>query len=1309
MKYLLILLILISPAFALQYDIIQENESGFHLRISDDSEFHWDLNKNYPDAPSYFSLGNANLIPISNSLSIPYWSFPLALPSPQKPQVQISNITTEELRLDQKLDDNDTQIINAKPTADIVDIGFFRFNPAGDLVIFPVRIISNQRIRIIRSLDIIITYPKQLSVPSNSIPLKTKTNEIGNYPFLNRKFAYKWQFRPKRTLSKPTSFPPGKWFKITVREDGIYDISLQDLKDAGFSEPNININRIFLYSNSTGGREIDDTPGIDTLNNLVENSRTIDGGLDGYLDSGDNIRFYGRASSGVDANSFGTLNYHRNSYSNYNYYWVLISDSPDSPKSMQTVVSSNPSADTTVTKYERVQRHEVESVNYLRSGKDWYGEKFNGSGSNVSVIFQIPEPGDDDPPGYNYPVDLEVKTRGVTNEVSHYYKLYLNNNFLSSWSTGNFYIATTKLNISMDPGSINILKLNYTCSVAAGQAHLDYAQITYQCPLKPRGAGMDFWGPASSGAVEYSLSDISLLSPVVYDITDWRNVKIQTTPDVQTDNEIIFRAYNDIADRSHFLITDVEHHKSPEKIEKIDPQWDIIRRPDISAQYVIITVEEFQDAANDLAQLYSRDIREEDRLSTIVVFQDQILREFNADIVDPHAIRQFLTYTFRNWTPPLPEYVLLLGDGTFDYRHIESEKGDIVMTYQVEPPSQSGNGFNSYSADTRFVYINGPDKKMDMAIGRINARTADEAQAVVDKIRNYTLDPIYGEWRSTVTLVADDPERPHSNEKYHINDSESYIFKHLPGSIDVKKVYLLEYPEIQDASTYGVKKPDATAALLKQIEKGTTIINYMGHGSPTVWTQEHILDMNRDMGNIKSGMKLPFWIAATCSWGQFDDITGTCMPEALVIEPENGAIAALAPTRATYPGSNRAYINSWIMKWFNPDGANRISLGKLLREVSCSGSGINENNEKYMLFGDPALYLALPYKKVKFDRLDTDTLKTLSNIQVSGMIDENNGSNFNGEGILKLFDSERLVTRHYTDSNKKPQSLSYLIPGEALFNGLINISNGEFSSKFFIPKDLNYANRHGKITVYGWNPGTGDEIGGFYDYLYFAGSDSVFVDTTGPTIKIGFTNIDFRNGDIVTPESQFEIAISDPHGINIAGKMGHDITLTIDDDKTASYRITEYFSYDTNSDTSGTITISMPELSPGEHKSSITAWDNANNSTTTACIFNLLASSDFKLENVVNYPNPFGKMTDIVFYITHSSKIECSIYTVRGLKIKTIDTDQLYMPGFNSIHWNGTDDFGDKVAKGIYIYKIKATSIESDEKDHFIGKMVKAG
>ncbi|HCL00722.1 MAG TPA: hypothetical protein DHW42_11540, partial [Candidatus Marinimicrobia bacterium] len=343
----------------------------------------------------------------------------------------------------------------------------------------------------------------------------------------------------------------------------------------------------------------------------------------------------------------------------------------------------------------------------------------------------------------------------------------------------------------------------------------------------------------------------------------------------------------------------------------------------------------------------------------------------------------------------------------------------------------------------------------------------------------------------------------------------------------------------------------------------------------------------------------------------------------------------------------------------------------------------------------------------KFDPPESDTLKTLSNITVNGSVSGAKTSQFSGTGIVKLYDSERYVTRYYTNRNKETKAMSYLLPGDVLFKGKVEINAGQFSSRFFVPKDISYANRSGKISVYGWDPEAGEEIGGYYEPLYFAGSEAVF-DTIGPKVNLGFTDIDFRDGDVVTPRSQFEITISDPRGINIAGKMGHDIVLMLDNDLSSSYKLTEYFSYDTNSDTSGKIIWPVPKLSPGKHNAAVTAWDNGNNSTTTECDFNLLISEDFKLIQVVNFPNPFKGTTDITYNITDAAKIECSIYTVRGLRIKTISSD-MQMPGFNTIHWNGKDDFGDTVAKGIYIYKIKAVSVESGQKEHFIGKMVKVG
>jgi len=1308
LKYLkttAVTLLLSSLLVAYQTTIIQEEENGLVLNISDSSKPEW--RRFGTDLEPIFAihLGVADIVEISSSLSIPYWSVALALPAPKAPTVRISNIKTEIIKLDHLLSEKDIRVINSKPTSEIVDIGYYRFNPVGELVIYPIRAINSEQISVVRSMDISVNYSGQSMQKSTAV--SQKIIETISRAFVNKKYLPTWQTPPRRSLAKPLSYPSGKWFRITVTDNGIYKISHQELVSTGMTNQSIDNDRIFLYSNGTGGREIDNTPGIDVIDNLLANSRKIDGGEDGKFDSGNTIVFYGRASSGVDADINGSLNFNRNAYSNVNYYWLLIADAAGSPKTMQTTSASSADADLLVSKYEKIDRHELELTNFLRSGKAWYGEKFASSGANISVIFQIPEKADDDQD--SFPAELSIKARGANNETTHYYKMYLNGATvpIASWSTSNWYVSSKQVGISLEPGLPNIIKMNYTASNSSGQAHLDFLQIRYEAPLKPAGEKLDFWGPANTGIIEYNLSDIGFSNPEIFDITDWKDVKILNVVS-QTTDELQFKSYNDEITRSHYLLTQSSEYLSINKISLIEnPQWNTLRNPDISAQYVIITNEKFSDAAQDLAQLYSQDVKSADRLSTIIVSQNQILREFNADIVDPHAIRQFLAYALHNWVVP-PEYVLLLGDGTFDYRHIESETGDLVMTYQVEETGGSGNaGFASYATDMRFTYINGNDKKMDLAIGRINARTASEAQTVVDKIRSYTLEPIYGDWRSRITLVADDPERPLTNETYHITDTENSIAGYLPKTFDVKKLYLLEYPEIQDASSYGVKKPDATVDLLKQIEDGTVLINYFGHGSPTVWAQEYILEMNRDLGRINTGMKLPFWIAGTCSWGQFDDISGSCFPEALVLEPKDGGIAALAATRATYGAYNAGFVNSWIVNLLNNKTANRIRLGEVLQIISCNGSGINENNEKYVLFGDPALYLAMPSEQVTVNKLASDTLKTLSNIQLNGNVD-NSSLSFQGNGLVKLFDSERSVTRYWIDKYNNERSMSYTLPGEILFNGQVKITEGQFSSRFFIPKDLNYAGSSGKITITGWNDETAAEVGGYYAPIFYSGSESV-LDTTGPEIEIGFVNLSFKNGDVVSPGNEFEIAIRDPLGINIAGQMGHDISFVFDNDENQSYISTEYFTYDTDSDSSGTVIFQMPELAAGEHSVSVTAWDNGNNSSTITGIFNLLSSTDFALERVVNFPNPFAKTTDITFQLTHPATVICTIYTVRGLKIRTLESNQIFLPGFNSLYWNGEDDFGDTVAKGIYIYKIKARSSESKEKDDYIGKMVKAG
>jgi len=77
-----------------------------------------------------------------------------------------------------------------------------------------------------------------------------------------------------------------------------------------------------------------------------------------------------------------------------------------------------------------------------------------------------------------------------------------------------------------------------------------------------------------------------------------------------------------------------------------------------------------------------------------------------------------------------------------------------------------------------------------------------------------------------------------------------------------------------------------------------------------------------------------------------------------------------------------------------------------------------------------------------------------------------------------------------------------------------------------------------------------------------------------------------------------------------------------------------------------------------------------------------------KISQFSNHPNPFNPTTTIEFSILNDSKIEISIFNIKGQKIKTL-TQNEFTKGSHSIIWNGDDEFNKRVSSGIYFYKLK--------------------
>lgn len=193
-----------------------------------------------------------------------------------------------------------------------------------------------------------------------------------------------------------------------------------------------------------------------------------------------------------------------------------------------------------------------------------------------------------------------------------------------------------------------------------------------------------------------------------------------------------------------------------------------------------------------------------------------------------------------------------------------------------------------------------------------------------------------------------------------------------------------------------------------------------------------------------------------------------------------------------------------------------------------------------------------------------------------------------------------------------------------------------------------------------------------------------------------------RSGDQFGENENLVIRISDPTGINITGEKGHEILLT-DINSGSVHNITEGFIYDINSISTGTY-IQTIEAGEKEISLKITAWDNANNPSEQNLFLSISPLNDLQFRYVLNYPNPFSESTKFTFEITQAARISVNIYTLEGRRIRSIDS-QNFPVGFHFINWNGKDKYGNNLANGVYLYRLKA---ENEEKTvDFIGRMAK--
>jgi hypothetical protein len=1077
---------------------------------------------------------------------------------------------------------------------------------------------------------------------------------------------------------------------------------------------NVDPRTIKIYGN--GGKMVPLLNSIDYPMDLAENAIEFVGEEDGVFDSQDYILFYAEGFDNWSEENETNLNL----YAKRNYYYVTSQG--ENGKRILNMSQPNDDATVTINSFDDYQFHEVDQVNIAKLGRVWFGEQFSGDDNEEFTLtfnnlittepIQVEAHGASvafNPTSFN----IEVNSQSIGN---------LN---LSAMSSGGGQDAshsyfTTTSNVSVDELNFKITYDNG--GVPSAKGYLDYVNVRAKRNL--RGYNKQFRFQKNDvqtqvGIGEYRISSASTIR-AVWDITDLFNI---TKAENSGLNEFSFKS--NLGEVRKYIAVDLNDYFSPtrennSRVVKQDIKGTIFRNAQGEFQdvdYIIVTPAFLATQAETLANHH----RTHSNLNVKVLTLENIYHEFSSGKQDIGAIRNCIKYVYFNASEisKRVKYVNLFGDASYDFKDITRNNTNIVPIYQALNSYTETQ--SSFACDDFFGCMDANEgdtqsffRGIDVAVGRMLVSDTQQATEMVNKVIEYHDLRSYGSWRNNYVAIADDSDKSSDvTLQFRQNNLTDRIVTEKPF-INFKKVLLDSYQ--QETSAGGKRYPRARKEVFEAFEKGALVFNYLGHGGEDGLSGERIWE-KIDGQNLSNQFKYPLFITITCDFSRFDNPSRPTGGEYTYWNPKGGAISMISTIRSIGQGNAETFNETLARYLFSYGSDEYTSIADALRRAKNFSPSQETNVVCYI--GDPAIMLAIPRPKIVLTKVNDVPIsepfvdfQSLAYVKLTGeVLDENNNllTSYNGDLSINIFDKDVMRTTLNNDSNSPPINFNTL--GETIFRGNATITNGLFEFGFVVPRDIRIPVGNGRISFYAKRSQINLDKTGFNTNIRIGGiNESAVADTTGPTVQLYMNDQTFVNGGI-TNDSPFLLALlQDEHGINTASGIGHDIIGILDGDETNPFVMNDYYQTEPDDYTRGRVYFPYRNLAPGLHTITFKAWDVYNNPITAEIQFIVVGDDNMKLENVLNYPNPFVNHTQFWFSHNHPFEpleVQVQVMTITGkivwTKNQTITTD-----GFLSrdITWDGKDDFGDKIGKGVYVYKLTVKSTLTNKKAEKIEKLV---
>lgn len=1231
----------------------------------------------------YISLDSSSMIPVS----------PLLIGVPASSSVSWEIIATEWYQ------DSPTPGHDLVASNDLIEIRpqtRIRSQTIQPINIYPL--VKNAGGRsLLRRLVLRIAIEDERSVTSKPVVVDEGSFErLLSGILLNYRQARSWRSKPQAEISLASQDNVfgqfSNWIKIEVNSSGIYQVTASQLTSAGVNLAEVDPRNFRLF---WGGGKPLPVSLEESRPELREMAVYVSGEADGNFDSADRMIFYAPgASYPYFDQSESEMQYSKHPYTYFNVYYLTYDAGGSAPLRMETISSAPDGSEVEVTTFD----------DYKRFEQDLFLSEYRGHLYDYFHWYWID---DDDLEQF---INLENIDVTATNRLTIGYigssPAVFVNGFEAETEYVSDYRGVATFNSNAFTSGSNRLSIQIDGNIRDDHM-LDYINLEYTRYLRmPESGSYLFYGRRIPGSYKYVIENISASTAyLLLDVSDMYDQKVLNGFDInQSQNLLEFALDNQSGEFSRFVIADGSALSEPVALTKVEVAD--LKSPGASHDLIVIAPEEFMSAFETY-----RDMRGAEGYDVFLADIEDVYATFSGGMIDPIAIRDFLKYAFENWPAPKPGFVILGGDGTYDFLNLKSTTQNYVPPYIVaEDSTNSDENYILFHPgkwlDSDSTYP--ADRGVDMIISRWPVRSSAEVAQYTAKLSDYVSGEFNGSWQNRITFVADDELKNNASplsERIHTIQSEQLANAFTPSRYNRNKIYLIDYP--LDSRS---EKPGAKADLIESINEGTVLVNYIGHGNPRVWTDEHIF-RNEDISSLSNRDKLPVIFTASCSIGEFDSPYSEGMAELLFRAVDGGAIAVVAATRLVFSRQNFDYNSMAFNVIFSGEDyslAEEVYVAKLLRQIQ---SGTKENDRKYVMFGDPLMKVKFPSYNIRFNTGELDSLSALQLATISGTVEDDYGvtiGDFNGEVEVSVYDNQQEKVYRLSGVDDE-YSINYTSPGARLFRGMTTASGGEFELRFVVPKDISYGGQNARIAAFALSSTDKMSASGALDSIVISGSAGEITDTLAPEIEVLRQDQPLAGNTLLRPGDQLTVELFDSSGINLSGEVGHRIEVSFNDDPKYMFDLTDDFIYNPGSYQKGEVIFTVPDIDDGNYSLKIKAWDSANNSALKEFDISIGNLRGQAILDLFNVPNPFVLKTQFVYELSfEADQVALEVFTLGGRKIHTLKN----LPGRIGENitdfYNGTDRFGDKLANGIYIYKLSVTGTgsSSDKTVEKFGKFV---